>query len=73
MFSFYWYSVASFCAVYGNSQTVFIRDSFTSFLFGIVYSFIIYLAPSALRRLAIKKKKLRLKFVYKLSELIPFF
>ena len=73
MLAFYWYSVASFCAVYRNSQTVFIRDSFTSFLFGIVYSFIIYLAPSALRRLAIKKKKLRLKFVYKLSELIPFF
>ena len=73
MFSFYWYSVASFCAVYGNSQTVFIKDSFTSFLLGIAYSFVIYLIPSALRRFAIKKKKMRLKFIYKLSEIIPFF
>ena len=73
MLAFYWYSVASFCAVYGNSQIVFIKDSFTSFLLGIAYSLIIYLIPSALRRLAIKKKNMRLKFVYKLSELIPFF
>jgi len=73
MFSFYWYSVASFCAVYGNSQTVFIKDSFTSFLFGMAYNISIYLIPSALRRLAIKTKKRKLKFVYKLSELIPFF
>ena len=73
MFSFYWYSVASFCAVYGNSQAVFIKDSFTSFSIGIAYSFVIYLIPSALRRWAIKNKKMRLKFIYKLSELIPLF
>ena len=73
MFSFYWYSVASFCAVYGNSQAVFIKDSFTSFSIGIAYSFVIYLTPSALRRWAIKNKKMRLKFIYKLSELIPLF
>ena len=73
MFSFYWYSVASFCAVYGNSQTVFIKDSFTSFSIGIAYSFVIYLIPSALRRWTIKSKNMRLKFLYKLSELIPFF
>ena len=73
MFSFYWYSVASFCAVYGNSQAVFIKDSFTSFSIGIAYSFVIYLIPSALRRWAIKSKKMRLKFIYRLSELIPFF
>ena len=73
MFSFYWYSVASFCAVYGNSQAVFIKDSFTSFLLGIIYPFIIYLIPSSLRRCAIKSEKISLRFVYKLSELIPFF
>ena len=71
MFSFYWYSVASFCAVYRNSQTVFIKDSVMSFLLATGYSFIIYLIPSSLRRLAIKSKKMRL--IYKLSELIPFF
>ena len=73
MFSFYWYSVACFCAVYINSQTVFIKDSFTSFLLGLAYNLFIYLIPSALRRLAIKTNKRNLKFVYKLSELIPFF
>ena len=73
MFSFYWYSVASFCAVYRNSQTIFLKDTFTSFSLGIAFSLIIYLIPSALRKLAINKKKMRLKFVYKLSEIIPFF
>ena len=73
MFSFYWYSVASFCAVYRNSQTIFLKDTFTSFSIGIAFSLIIYLIPSALRKLAINKKKMRLKFVYKLSEIIPFF
>ena len=73
MFSFYWYSVASFCAVYRNSQVVLIKDTLISFTLGIAYSLIIYLIVSALRSLAINKKKMRLKFVYKLSEIIPFF
>ena len=37
MFTFYWYSVSSFCAVYENSQITFIKDSFLSFFLGIVY------------------------------------
>jgi len=73
MFSFYWYSVASFCAVYENSQTTFIKDSFLSFLLGIIYQFVIYLITSALRICAINKEKKGLKFVYILSNIIPFF
>ena len=73
MFAFYWYTVSSFCAVYENSQTVFIKDSFSSFFLGIIYPFIIYLIPSSLRKCAIKSEKKRLRWVYKLSDIIPFF
>ena len=73
MFSFYWYSVASFCAVYENSQITFIKDSFSSFSLGIIYQFVIYLITSALRICAINKEKRGLKFIYKLSNIIPFF
>ena len=73
MFAFYWYTVASFCAVYENSQTVFIKDSFSSFLIGIIYPFIIYLIPSSLRICAIKSEKISLRCIYKLSDIIPFF
>ena len=73
MFTFYWYSVASFCAVYENSQITFIKDSFLSFFLGIVYPLVIYLITSALRICAIKNEKKGLKFIYKLSDIIPFF
>ena len=73
MFTFYWYSVASFCAVYENSQITFIKDSFLSFFLGIVYPLVIYLITSALRICAIKNEKKGLKFIYKLSDIMPFF
>ncbi len=73
LFIFYWYSVASFCAVYENSQITFVKDSFLSFLLSIIYPFIIYLITTALRICAIKKEKKGLKFVYILSNIIPFF
>ena len=73
LFIFYWYSVASFCAVYENSQITFVKDSFLSFLLSIIYPFIIYLITTALRFCAIKKEKKGLKFVYRLSDIIPFF
>ena len=73
LFMFYWYTVASFCATYQNTQITFIKDSFISFTIGIIYPVIIYLIPSALRLCALKNEKKKLKYVYKLSDLIPFF
>ena len=71
---FYWYTVSSFCAVYENTQIVFIKDSLLSFLFGsIIYPFLIYLIPSGLRLCAIRNEGIKFKILYKLSDIIPFF
>ena len=72
-FGFYWYTVCSFCAVYENTQITFLKDSLLSFLLGLLYPFILYLIPSALRTLVLRYPKLHLKCLYKLSDVIPFF
>jgi hypothetical protein len=74
LFAFYWYFVSAFCAVYQNTQITFIKDSASSFLTGLLYPFVLYLIPSVLRILSLSDiKKKRFKFVYKLSDIIPFF
>ena len=73
LFPFYWYTVASFCAVYENTSSVFIKDSLSSFALGCIEPFFIYLIPVSLRFLAIRCIKVNLKLVYKLSDIIPLF
>ena len=70
LFGFYWYLVSAFCAVYQNTQIIFIKDSLFSFLLGLLYPFVLYLFPAALRILSFKTE---LKCLYKLSDIIPFF
>ena len=72
-FVLYWYMVSSFCSVYQNTQSPFIKDSLLSFLLSLLLTFVLYLIPPALRICAIRDKKVRLKFIYKLSDIIPFF
>ena len=72
-FGFYWYIIASFCAVYQNTQIIFLKDSLLSFLLGLLYPFVLYLIPAALRILALRHSKYKLKCLYKLSDIIPFF
>ena len=71
--SFYWYIIASFCAVYQNTQYIFIKDSLSSFFIGLLYPFVLYLIPSGLRICTIKNPKKNLRCIYKLSDIIPFF
>ena len=74
LFVFYWYLITAFCSVYQNTQNPFIKDSITSFLLGLVYPIVLYLIPAVLRIIALRDvKKKRLRFVYKLSDIIPFF
>ena len=73
LFAFYWYTVASFCAVYENTSSVFIKDSLSSFALGCIEPFFIYLIPVSLRFLAVRCSKVNLKLVYKLSDIIPLF
>ena len=74
MFLFFWYTSSAFCAVYPNTQGIFIADSYTSFLMGLLYPFILYSIPAALRYISLKaKKKKNLKILYSLSDKIPIF
>ena len=70
---FYWFTITSFCAVYGNTQTTFIKDSLLSFLLSILNPLVIYLIPAALRTILLKNENRNLKCIYKLSDIIPFF
>ena len=74
LFVFYWYFISAFCAVYQNTKITFIKDSFSSFLTGLLYPFILYLFPVILRLIALKDViKKRFKCIYKLSDIIPIF
>ena len=67
---FYWYIVSAFCAVYQKTQIIFLKDSLFSFLSSLLYPFFLYLFLSALRKISFK---FRIKCIYILSTIIPFF
>jgi len=74
LLAFYWYFISAFCAVYQNTQIIFIKDSVSSFFTGLLYPFVLYMIPSLLRIFVlINGKKMRLNFIYKLSDIIPIF
>ena len=73
MFIFYWYLLTCFCAVYQNTQIAFIKDSLLSFILGNLIPFVLYLIPTLFRIIAVKTNKYRLEWVYKFSNVIPFF
>ena len=39
LYFFYWYTITAFCAVYRNTQNIFITDSISSFIMGLIYPF----------------------------------
>ena len=74
LFLSFWYAISAFCAVYVNTQYIFITDSISSFIMGLIYPFVLYLLPAGLRIISLKaKEKKNLKFLYILSDKIPFF
>ena len=73
LFIFYWYIITTFCAVYKNTQIIFIKDSIISFITGLIYPFILYLFPSSLKIICLKNKDNNLKLLYFLSDIIPIF
>ena len=73
-FGFYWYLVTSFCAVYKNTQKIFIRDSAISFVTSLIDPFLIFGFTTILRKISLApccRKKA--KFLYLLSDFIPIF
>ena len=73
LFIFYWYLVSVFCAVYKNTQIIFLKDALSSFVLGSVIPFIIYLIPTTFRIISLKNQKHKLEYLFKLSNIIPFF
>ena len=75
-FLFYWYFISAFCAVYQNTQKIFLRDSLISFLTALIDPFIIYGFTTILRAISLCgccRKKPGCGCVYKLSDIIPIF
>ena len=74
LFLFYWYFISAFCAVYQNTQEIFLRDSGITILTSFIDPFIIYGFTTLIRIISLclccKKK---LGCLYKLSDLIPIF
>ena len=70
LFIFFWYFVSAFCAVYKNTQKIFIKDSISSFSTNVLNQFCFYLVPVFLRMIAIRDKKKRLKCLYIISDYI---
>ena len=73
VFLFCWYLVTAFCAVYVNTQIIFIKNSLSSYALGFFTPFIIYLFPCLFRLISLRCKCCKSKCMYTLSEIIPFF
>ena len=74
LFLFYWYFISAFCAVYQNTQVIFLRDSGISFLTSLLDPFFIYAITTLLRIISLSSCcKKKLACVYKLSDIIPIF
>ena len=76
LFLFFWYFISAFCAVYQNTQKIYLRDSMISFAISLIDPFFIYCFTSLLRCISLKRicrKKCCGKCLYKTSDIIPIF
>ena len=74
LFLFYWYFISAFCAVYRNTQIIFIRDSLTSFLTSMIDPFLIFAATTILRTISLTRcSNKKLSFIYNVSQFFPIF
>ena len=64
---FFWYFISCFCAVYENTQSTLIVDTFISFAISMLYPFILNLLPGAFRIPALRAPKKDKKYRYKIS------
>ena len=64
-FLFYWYLISSFCAVYNNTQKIYLKDFATSFSLGLLYPFLIQLFFALLRIFTLRDVKRSRSFLYK--------
>ena len=67
---FFWYYLASFCAVYINTQLHLLKDSLISFGLSMLYPFAIYLLPCIFRIPALRNNKKNKEIIYNFSKII---
>ena len=63
----FWFYVATFCAVYMNTQVYLIKDTLISFGLSLIYPFGYYLGPGILRIPSLRDKKQNKECLYKFS------
>ena len=62
---FFWYFIFCFCAVYKNTQIIYVKDCSISFTFSLVYPFLTNLIPGIFRIFSLKNDER--KCLYRLS------
>ena len=76
LFLFYWYFVSSFCAVYQNTQMIFLKDTIISFITSSIETFFLYGFTTFLRVISLSsycKKQYFSGCLYKISDIFPIF
>ena len=66
-----WYFISAFCAVYTNTQFIFIKDSLGSFIMSLIYPFGLYMIPAVLRIIILRDNKKNKECLFKLSNILP--
>jgi len=69
---FFWYYLSTFCAVYQNSQVFVIKNTFISFIIGLIYPCFTNLLPGIFRLHSLNSKKGKKVCVYKCSQILQF-
>lgn len=64
---FFWFYIASFCAVYRNTQIFLIYDTIISFGLSLIYPFGYYLMPGMFRIPALRNKNKNNDCIYKIG------
>ena len=70
--AFFWYYLASFGAVYKNTQLYLLKDTLISFGLAMIYPFGLYLIPGIFRMASLKSSEKNKMCIYKFSKMIQF-
>ena len=68
--TFFWYYIATFCAVYKNTQITLIINTLVCFLLSLIYPFALNLLPGIFRIPALKSKKKDKESIYNIGNIL---
>jgi hypothetical protein len=67
---FFWYYISCFCFVYKNTQIHVLNDSLISFVFSMIYPFVLCFLPGIFRIPSLRAAKKNRECSYKFSQFI---